>query len=307
MDVLDRPVDQVAQRRIGGDSGFAGTVTQLTVRARGHADLTLVAKVGPDPMLDREVAFYRDLAGSLEAPTPGCWYAGPAADGTPVVLLEDLTGARQGDALTGASVDDVAAVLACMAPLWRRPALGSLPRWGSDPVRRQERFRTQWGRLREPLSNELPHETWLIGERLCDSLAAIATDLMRAPACVVHCDLHLDNVVFDSAAAPARPVVLDWGSTSGGPSVIDVYPFLAMSLSLEDHTRHAAALLSELGLDHVTLDDGRRSLLCYFAGNVGWRSRPPVAHPRETALRTAALGDGRLVNALQQWETASIL
>jgi hypothetical protein len=270
-----------------------------------------VAKVGPDPALDREVAFYRKLAGRLAAPAPQCWYAGPAPDGTPVVLLEDLTRAHSGDALAGGSVADIAAVLASMVPVWRHPAGGpalwTLPLWGSDPAVRQERFRVSWANLRERLAGEVPREIWLIGERLCGSLERVAAELRRTPGVAVHGDLHLDNVLFEPEGAWRRPVVLDWGSLCTGPNAIDVFPFLAMSLSPEDHTRHAADLLADLSIGSASLDDGRRRLLCYFAGVIGWRNRPPGTHPREAALRAAALGDGRLINALLQWDVAWIL
>lgn len=309
--VLKVPAGEVGCERVGVGRGFASTVLRLTVQAHGRPPLTVVAKVGPDPALDREVAFYRELAGRLAAPAPQCWYAGPAPDGTPVVLLEDLTCARPGDALAGGSVADVAAVLASMASVWRQPAagpvLGMLPLWGSDPAVRQERFRVSWARLREQLAAEVPHEIWLIGERLRDSLAAVAAGLRRAPGVAVHGDLHLDNVLFGPERAGRRPVVLDWGSVCAGPCAIDVFPFLAMSLSPEDHARHAADLLADLSVGGTSVDDGRRRLLCYFAGVIGWRNRPPGTHPRETALRTAALGDGRLINALLQWDAARIL
>jgi hypothetical protein len=309
--VLKLPVDEVGYERIGVGRGFASTVLRLTIHAHGRLPLTAVAKVGPDPALDREVAFYRELAGRLAAPAPRCWYAGPAPDGTPVVLLEDLTAARSGDALAGGSVADIAAVLASMVPVWRNPAagpvLGTLPPWGSDPAVRQERFRVSWASLREQLAAEVPREIWLTGERLCGSLEAVAAGLRRAPGVAVHGDLHLDNVLFGPEGTGKRPVVLDWGSVCTGPGAIDVFPFLAMSLSPDDHSRHAADLLAALPAGSASLDDGRRRLLCYFAGVIGWRNRPPGPHPRETALRTAALGDGRLIGALLQWDAARIL
>ncbi|MGH3277153.1 MAG: phosphotransferase [Streptosporangiaceae bacterium] len=309
--VLKLPTNEVSFERIGADRGFAGTVLRLTIKAHDRKPLTLVAKVGPDPALDREVTFYRDLATRLSAPAPRCWYAGPAPDGTPVLLLEDLTAARAGDALTGCSIDDVAAVLASMAPFWRHPAtspvIGTLPSWGGDPAARQERFRVSWASLREQLSGELPPEIWLLGERLCESLGMVAAGLRNAPSGVVHGDLHLDNILFMPDSAAAQPAVLDWGTVRLGPSVIDVFPFLAMSLSPEDHVRHAADLLADLAISSSALDDGRRGLLCYFAGLIGWRSRPPGQNQRERALRAAALGDGRLVSALLQWDAASVL
>jgi len=312
--VLKLPACEVACERIGADRGFASLVVRLTITTHDRQPLTVVAKVGPDAALDAEVSFYRDLATRLAAPAPRCWYAGPAPDGTPVVLLEDLTAADSGDALDGGSVDDVAAVLASMVPVWRHPATGpaaSLPLWGSDPAVRQERFRVSWGNLREELADELPREIWLIGERLCDSLRAVAADLRHAPGGVVHSDLHLDNVLIDRTSAGVRPVVLDWGSACAGPSVIDIFPFLAMSLSPEDHARHAADLLADLPLGdtalEAALDNGRRRLLCYLAGVIGWRNRPPSGQAREAALRQAALGDGRLISALLHWDAARVL
>jgi hypothetical protein len=201
--VLGMPVDEVGYERIGGDRGFASTVLLLTIQAHGRPPLTAVAKVGPDPALDREVAFYRVLAGRLAAPAPQCRYAGPAPS------------------------------------------------------------------LREQLAAEVPREIWLVGERLRDSLETIAAGLRRAPGVAVHGDLHLDNVLFGPEDAGRRPVVLDWGSVCTGPSAIDVFPFLAMSLSPEDHTRHAADLLADLPAGSTSLDDGRRRLLCYFAGVIG--------------------------------------
>src|SRR5215469_3623857 len=152
-EALNRRVDDVTCTRIGIDRGFAGTVLRVRAHTGGLPALTLVAKIGPDPTLEREVVFYRDLAPRLAMPAPRCWYAGPAADGTPVVLLEDLAAARPGDALVGASIEDTASVLACMIPVWRHPAtdpvVAALSAWGTDPAVRQERFRLQWTRQRE--------------------------------------------------------------------------------------------------------------------------------------------------------------
>lgn len=310
-EILRRPVDDVAVERIGVDRGFAGTVLRVMIGAADRPPLTVVAKVGPDPALDREVSFYRDLAGQLAAPTARCWYAGPSPDGTPIVVLEDLGDARPGDALDGADVEDAAAVLTAMVPVWScKPTdslLATLPRWGGDPVRRQERFCSNWASQREQLEGELTKETWQIGERLRKSLAAVAVALQSGPAAALHADLHLDNVLFRTAAETPLPVVLDWGALCTGPSAIDIFPFVAMSLSTADHIRYASDLLADLGLRDEDFDAGRRRLLCYFAGVVGWRNRPPGAHPRERALCAAALDDGRLVNALLQWDAASVI
>jgi Ser/Thr protein kinase RdoA (MazF antagonist) len=115
-----------------------------------------------------------------------------------------------------------------------------------------------------------------MAEQLCDSLEMVASDLRRTPGPVVHGDLHLDNVLFEKNGGGRQPVVLDWGSVCTGLSAIDVFPFVAMSLSPQDHTRYAADLIADLPQNSAPLDDGRRRLLCYFAGVIGWRNRPPA-------------------------------
>jgi aminoglycoside phosphotransferase (APT) family kinase protein len=136
--------------------------------------------------------------------------------------------------------------------------------------------------------------------------------LGRAPVRLTHGDLHLDNVVFRGAG---MPVILDWASAALGPVALDVFPFVATSLAPADQ-RSASALVDEL-LDGLVgddtaararlVDDGRRALLRYFAGVVGWLSRPPTGIPREAALRDAALDAGIFSHALLMWEVEGVL
>ncbi|MGB5936240.1 MAG: phosphotransferase [Ornithinimicrobium sp.] len=224
-----------------------------------------------------------------------------------MLLLEDLAAAREGDALAGAAVDDVTAVLESMIPLWRYPSAGAsvakLPRWGSDPQARQARFVRNWADQRDILAAELPPDIWQTADRLSTSLAQVAAELARSPSRVVHADLHLDNVLF----ADEGPILLDWGSTCAGSPAVDIFLFISSSLPPQDQQRHGRDLLADLGVGSAGFDDWRRRLLCALAGVVGWRNRPPTGNPREQALREASLSDGRLIHALRQWDATRAL
>jgi aminoglycoside phosphotransferase (APT) family kinase protein len=304
---LQRPIESISWRRIGAERGFAGTVLRVTAVDDGGHDSSLVAKIGPDPSLESEIEFYRRLAEYLDTPAPRCLYAGSGPNDQSLLLIEDVATVREGDALAGASADDVQSVLATMARFWAHegtdPALTSLAGWGSSPEQRQSNFRRNWAAQRETLEALLPEDIRRLAERLGDSLAPVVRALRDAPAHPVHADLHLDNVLFTDGA----PVVLDWGSVCLGTPAIDVFAFITTSLAPNDQQLHFADLVRDLGQTASTIDDGRRRLLCLLAGVIGWRNRATTDIPRERALRAAALTDGRLINALRLWDAAYVL
>jgi hypothetical protein len=304
---LGRRVEAVTAERIGMDRGFVGTVLRVHMIGDTGATSSVVAKLGPDPSHAAEIGFYRRTAVALKAPAPRCLYAGEGPDGEPVLLLEDVQVAREGDALAGATRDEAAAVLEAMAEFWTvrgdEPGLRDLRGWGSPPAQRQARYRRNWLAQRDILAAELPDDIRRIAEKLCTSLGSVVAALHSAPAHPLHADLHLDNVLFTSG----RPVVLDWGSICLGPPAIDIFAFLSGSLSPAAQQHHFADLVAEFDPDPAAVDHGRRRLLCSLAGVVGWRGRPPTAVQREQALRTASIADGRLVNALRLWDAGSLI
>lgn len=93
---------------------------------------------------------------------------------------------------------------------------------------------------------------------------------------------HLDNVAFRMDSSRTVPVVLDWASAANGPVALDVFPFLATSMSPSDHTTHAAGMVEELADEllrgdlALLVDHGRRALIRHFVGVIGWLSKPPT-------------------------------
>ncbi|HEY1574281.1 MAG TPA: aminoglycoside phosphotransferase family protein [Pseudonocardiaceae bacterium] len=335
-------VTSVSWERIGQDFGFTGVTTRLRVDYEpGLAGpATVVAKFplggGEDSAYRRtqrespetarivaeravrEAWFYRVLAPRLPTPAPRCWASGTDVERSRLVLLlEDIAGARGGDALGGCPPEDVQAVLAAIAPVhagwWARPdQLAALPNWTGDRAageRRQRRYRERWAVLAEQHGLRLDARLRRMAARLGDSLADVLDRLGAAPQAVVHADLHLDNVLFTPDQHRAV-VVLDWQTVCRGPAAVDLARAIVTSLQPDDRREHEDRLVAGYHRAMRTLGVGERdpaeahgeyvlALIVYFAGVVGWTARGDTSMTgREAALRDAALGDGRLVSAL---------
>lgn len=322
----------VSVEPIGADRGFTGVVARLRIRYDGvgpgdpSPPASLVAKL-PTAARDapsgyrraaaarayyercaREVSFYRDLAGGLAA-VPRLYHAAVDPQRQRVVLLlADLAGGRPGDALTGCTPAQAGAILDAIAPLharmWRRKPPGWVPSLVTDPAASQRRYATRVGPFLERYGHQLPPPVRALVERLRTGYAAALTELMAAPATVVHADLHLDNVVFDAAGEPV--MLLDWQSVCRGPAVVDLVEVGSGSLPVADRREAEDALLARyaarlagFGVDDYPVArlrrDCRAALLRYLAGRVGWLATadPDGLSGRERALMAAALEDLR--------------
>jgi Phosphotransferase enzyme family len=304
-------------RTVGEEHGLASRTGRVALRLDGanrDAPDSLVAKL-PDSG-DREVRFYHELR---SAPAPVVHYAN-AGSGRAVLLLEDLTEARQGDVLVGCSPEDARRVLRAIAPFharhWRSPDATWLLR-GRDPAARQAAFDARVSRFLELHGPAVPADVRALVERLRSGLADVITSLGGGARTIVHWDLQLDNVLFD--AAPGRPVVvLDWETVRVGSPAWDVAVFLFGSLAVDD--RRAAepellaeyvALLREHGVrdyDRAQLfEDCRLAVIVLLAALVSWLAQPAPERDRERALRDAVFSDGRLVAALRDHHAAALL
>lgn len=334
------------RERVGAEYGFTGVVVRVELEyepARDDLPRSLVAKLPMaqgdtvsgyravqerDPALmrryyercAREVRFYREI-GAHFAPTP--YYA--AADGQRVVLLlEDLSGGRQGDVLVGCSIDEAALVLDELARFHARWWGERAPRDGFERLVRdgrewQERYARQLDTFLERQEGYVPLEVSILASQLRPKLADVAEALYGRPRALTHNDLHLDNVLFD-ARGPGSVVVLDWQTVSVGAPAWDVTLFLVDSLSVEDRRAAEAglldrylSLLAENGVADYSPDDLRLdchlSLLLLLAGTVGWLANldPAKLTGRERALQDAALDDGRLAAALLDHDVETLL
>jgi hypothetical protein len=207
-----------------GDAGPATIVCKFASRdaqsaATGIQTLTY----------ETEVAFYRDLADTVEISRPHCYFVDIVPGTADVVLvMEDLAPAEQGDQIAGCSIDEATIAIDEVAKLHG-------PRWG-DPTLRElawiDRTGTQggmasmyeffWTQFVDRYRSTLDDVTLEHGERLKSTIEAARTHQPSALT-PIHYDYRLDNMLFGGA----RPlVVVDWQTVQLGSGPYDVAYFL---------------------------------------------------------------------------------
>lgn len=216
-----------------------------------------------------EVRFYQQVAPTLAARTPACYFAEVEPESARfVLLLEDLAPRRAGDQMAGCSVDEAALALEELAKV-------HAPRWGDPSLQRLD-----WLHRRDPAALEalaamfpflysgfveryderLSARVRRVGDAFFPHLGAYLTP--RGGALTVqHADYRVDNLLF--GRPPDDPVaVVDWQTVTLGPGAADVAYFLGGSLDVEDRRRHERALVRHYlevaaahGLEGYGVDD----------------------------------------------------
>jgi Phosphotransferase enzyme family len=335
--------------RVGADYGFTGLVARVHLGYNGGAGEqpgSLIAKLPMAETADmsgyravqerdpvamrryyeraaREVRFYREV-GAAFAPT---MYYADSDDGNRrvVLLLEDLSGGRQGDGLAGCSIADAVHVMEVLAPFharwWgERASRLNFPRARGDLRGRQERYAQQAELFLAQYGDALTAAVIEIISGLRFRLAAVAEALYSGPETLIHADLHLDNMIFDPPGDPRSVIVLDWQTVSVGPPASDLRFFLSDSLSVEDRRaaettlfKRYATLLAANGVRNYSVEELRsdcgRALLLLLAGTIGWlmNMSGDDLTVRERALQNAAITDGRLVAALLDYNAGALI
>jgi hypothetical protein len=342
-------VTELESERVGMEYGFTGVVVRLLLRydrATREAPKSLIVKLpmGETAQMSgyravqerdpkrmqryyeravREVRFYRDIGAAF---APKMYYAdSDEANRRVVLLLEDVSGGRQGDALRGCSVNDAAHVIEELAPFHARcwgdlAATREFWRSGDDPGARQERYDQQIEPFLAQYGPSLPAAVHPIIRGLRSRLATVAEALYSGPQSLIHADLHLDNMIFHPPGDERSVIVLDWQTASAGSPASDVAFFLSDSLSVENRRAAEQTLLeryvtrlSAHGVRNYTVEELRvdygRALLLRLAGAIGWLTTVTGGDltARERALQEALLGNGRLAAALLDHDTLALI
>jgi hypothetical protein len=179
---------------------------------------------------ETEVAFYRDLADTVEISRPHCHFVDIVHGTAEVVLvMEDLAPAEQGDQIAGCSVADAELAIDEVAKLHG-------PRWGDESLKALgwiDRSGTQggmaamytffWDQFIDRYRSTLDAVTIEHGERLKTSVDAARTHQPSALT-PIHYDYRLDNMLFGGADRPL--IVVDWQTVQLGSGPYDVAYFL---------------------------------------------------------------------------------
>lgn len=264
----------------------------------------------------REIWFYQQIETLGGSSAPRMYYGAADMDrGRFVLLLEDLSHMRIGDALLGCSAADAGAVLSAIAPFhaywWNNTQLDSfawLPGWAGDLDARQARYSQQVKHFLERHGDKLPAQIRELALDLQPVYRDIVAELASAPHTLIHADLHLDNIASGSGGGAT---VIDWQSIARGPAAYDLAVFIYGALDTD--TRRAAErelldgyleTLVAHGVSGYSRDQLRRdyrlALLCVFAGNVNWLGSVDLdtLAGRELALVNAVIDNGRLFSVL---------
>jgi hypothetical protein len=197
-----------------------------------------------------EVRFYREVASRIGARVPAVFLAEVDPEtGWFTLVMEDISGASQGDQIEACSPDVAAAVLEEMAglhaPCWEAPELEGLE-WLNRATPESDGF------LVALVPSLLPGFL----ERYADTLAPEHQEVCRlfvehlpaylrlrgGPRTAGHGDFRLDNLLFQPDNP--RPVVVDWQTAAWSSASVDVAYFIGGCLGTEDRRAHEQELLA---------------------------------------------------------------
>ena len=266
-DVLERPVATVDTSPIG--TGQTGCTYRLVL----DDGTTLVAKTGAeDPSVRErvaygyraELAFYRDLAPTLDVPVPHV-HAAVATDDCSqfVLLMDDLAPAVQGDQIAGTTADVVVAGARALAglhgPRWCDPAWKDLDILTMPLV--DEQSAQGMGDLAR-----MAADTFLatLGPRLAEEdratfdafPKAVPEFLLARPErfALLHGDFRLDNLMLHPDGGVT---VVDWQTLTVGLPARDLAYWVSTSLDPEARRRTeqdaVAAYHSAVGVEGYDL------------------------------------------------------
>jgi hypothetical protein len=199
---------------------------------------------------ETEVAFYRDLAHTVDISRPHCYLAALESGTANVVLvMEDLTPAEQGDQIEGCTVEQATLAIDEAAKLHG-------PRWG-DPTLKElawlDRSSTQggmammlgmvWDGFVDRYRATLDDVTIEAGAQL---IASIETLRAYEPVALtpVHYDYRLDNMLFATPARGRPLTVVDWQTVQLGLGPSDIAYFLGNAFAPEVRRACERALVS---------------------------------------------------------------
>jgi aminoglycoside phosphotransferase (APT) family kinase protein len=243
-----------------------------------------------------EVRFYQELAPRLPVPTPQVFGALLADDdGRFMLIMEDLRAKGLSWLVPGATLDVAAAgrvldrLAALHAASWNNRAIdrpwlqSSLAGGLADLYRATVTVENTAQKLTLPRAELLPSEL-RDPRRLTEAFWDLRRHSDNGPQCLVHGDLHLQNLAFAESGAP---VFTDWQVVRRSTCSHDLAFFMGSALSVEDRRLHEDALIERYreglaarnvpaeDLTHIT-DDYQMS---FVHGLLNWLRNPDSMQP----------------------------
>jgi len=260
--VLGGDVGTIACERIG--DGHIGINVRVTMTGRSvelpssvvlklpATDETSLTAAAMLRHYEREVGFYTQLASTVDMRVPAVHHAEWTSSTNDFVLvLEDMAPARQGDQLTGCSIEQAHAAVRELAklhgPRWDDPSLDDIE-W-LDRDRGEESangLAVMWQMLFPGFAatyrSHLSDDEFALAEEFGGRIAEWRGG-RTGPKTVTHGDYRLDNMLFATPEGGPPVTVVDWQTPTHGDPIVDLSYFIGAGLLPADRRSHERALI----------------------------------------------------------------
>lgn len=251
----------VRARMTGGDAALpASVVVKLPA-----TDETSLATAAMLRHYEREVGFYTELASTVDMRVPTALHAEWTASTNDFVLvLEDMAPARQGDQLTGCSLDQAHLAVRELAKLHG-------PRWDDETL-----YDIAW--LDRDKGEESANGLAVMWQMFFPGFAATYESHLSAeefalaqefgsrittwrggrtgPKALTHGDYRLDNMLFATPDGGPPITVVDWQTPTHGDPIVDLSYFIGAGLLPPERQAHERELIASYldALSDYTID-----------------------------------------------------
>ena len=205
-----------------------------------------------------EVRFYQSVATNGHLQTPRSYHGGIDSEtGNTVLLLEDMSHARQGDSVAGCTMEEARQAIGQLAKFhaawWNSPRLDGLdwmPCKDTHTDVYEDLYSDAWESFIGKAGDGMPPRLRLVGDKLRDEVRAIKARLASPPRTLVHGDYRLDNCFFSTADDSQQLVVFDWEFCARGRGTYDVATFISEAFPTQQRREEELGLLR---MYHATL------------------------------------------------------
>lgn len=286
-------VKSIDKKILGEGKGLLSSIVRVAVEyetPEENAPGSVVVKIEPEDggfvdfneefsSFQREIKFYREVAGDLPIRLPRFYYA---VDKPPAysLVLEDLSHYSPGDQVVGMHQGQVRGVVEQVARLqacyWNNEALSKLS-WMPLINGVSSDYSENWPSFVENYGSFLDDRAIELGKKLSRSIDWKIAEVAKRPHTIVHSDLREDNIMFAPAGSDDKAIILDWQLTVRSIGAMDVARMIGGSEIPQERKGHQFEILRvwydtllEHGVTGYPWDDavydfrlGTLSYLCY--------------------------------------------